>query len=310
MALTAYQTAVLDLLHDPNNTYFTTTQINNYIDRARQRIAARGQCVRLLLSGGTITAIAVNTAGSGLTPGTLPVTITGSGQQAAATATVGGGGSVTSVALNNGGWGYITGTTTTAATTSSTGTNATFTLTIDNSLTTVPSQEVYQFSTAQVLAQNQTLLPGVNQIMGVFSVACAWGSNAAMKPLLKPMIWTEFQAYYRSYNTGMQNYPTVWSQYGYGVNGSIYLWTYPSNYSQMDWDCYCQPVTLTSDTTPEAIPYPWTAAIPYYAAEIAYRDAQRNDDAEKMHAEYERRLEEATVVTQPAFVPDYYQSDS
>src|SRR5271154_6239354 len=107
MALTAYQTEDLDLLHYPANTYWSTTQITNYINRARARVSGRGQCVRVLLSGGTITAISVNAAGSGLPNGTLPVTITGSGQQAFATATISGG-ICTSVALNSGGWGYIT----------------------------------------------------------------------------------------------------------------------------------------------------------------------------------------------------------
>lgn len=310
MALTSYQTETLDLLHDPNNTYFTTTQVTNYINRARNRIAGRGQCVRVLLSGGTITAIAINVAGSGMTPtnGTLPVVFTGSGQQAFATATIAAG-ICTAVTLNNGGWGWITGTTTTAATASTTGTNATFTLTIDQSLTTNAGQEVYQFSTANVLAQAQTLLPGVSQVLGLFSVSIAWGANAAMKPTLDYKTWSEFQAYYRSYNLGLQNYPTIWSQYGFGVTGSIYLWPQPSQPSQMDWDAYCLPVSLTTDSTPEPIPYPWTAAVPYYAAELAYRDAQRTEDAKTVHEEYERRVEEATVMSIPPVVETYYQSD-
>ena len=308
--LTAYENQTLRLLHDPNYTYFSKTDIDAYINIARNQVAGEGQCVRLLLSGGTITAISILSGGSGYS-GTATVTISGAGQQATATATISGG-AVNGITLVNGGWGYITGSSTTVTVVGSTGgTNATFTVTIDNSLTTVPNQEVYLFSTANTLAQlgGSYRTAGINQIIGVLSVACAWGANAAMKPILQPMIWSEFQAYYRAYNNGMQNYPTIWSQYGQGVNGSIYVWPIPSQYSQMDWDCYCFPIALVDDTTAEAIPYPWTDAIPYYAAYLAYLDAQRKDDAKNMYDMYERRMKLARAMAETPFVPDYYSSD-
>jgi hypothetical protein len=305
MALTAYLTATQDLLHDPNATYFSTASLTRYINIARGRIAGKGQCVRVLLSGGTITALAINSAGSGYS-GTATVSITGSGQQASATATIGGG-SIASVTLVNGGWGFVTGTSTTVTAAGSTGgTNATFTTTIDNSLTTIPGQEIYKFSTANTLAQT---VSGVGQVIGVFSVSVAWGANAAMKPTLGQKTWTEFQAYYRSYNSGMLNYPTIWAQYAQGVIGSIYVWPIPSQYSQMDWDCYCLPIALVDDTTAEAIPYPWTDCIPYYAAMLAYRDAQRKDDADRLEKEFEMYLKEATAMSQPPQIQDYYGDD-
>ncbi len=305
MALTAYQQQTQRLLHDPSATYFSLSDLTAYINIARGQIAMEGQCIRLLLSGGIITSLVVNSPGTGYS-GTVTVTINGAGQQATATATQLGG-LVNSVTLTNGGWGYITGTTTNVtAAGSGGGTNATFTTTIDNSLTTIPGQEVYQFSTANTLAQ---LTPGVQSVIGLFSVACAWGANAAMKPILQPMIWSEFQAYYRSYNNGMQNYPTVWSQYAQGVAGSVYVWPYPSQYSQMDWDCYCIPVALANDSTPEAIPYGWTDCVPYYAAYLAYLDAQRSDDADKMFKMYTMFMKRARSFAETPFVPDYYSSD-
>src|SRR3974390_872447 len=124
--LTTYQTNTQDLLHDPNAQYYSLTDLTNYINRARNRIALRGQCVRLLLSGGTITSITTNSAGTGYS-GTITITISGSGQQASATAPLSGSG-VGTVTLVNGGWGYITGTSTTVtAAGSGGGTNATLT---------------------------------------------------------------------------------------------------------------------------------------------------------------------------------------
>ena len=303
--LTAYQQQTQRLLHDPNATYFSLSDITSYINIARGQIAMEGQCIRLLLSGGTITSITGAPSGSGYS-GTATVTISGAGQQASATATIGAG-QIATVTLVNGGWGYITGTATTVTAAGSTGgTNATLTAVIDNSLTTVAGQEVYKFSTANTLAQT---FAGVQSVIGVLSVACAWGANAAMKPLLQPMIWTEFQAYYRSYNNGMQNYPTLWSQYAQGVNGSIYIWPLPSTASQMDWDCYCIPINLVDDTTAEAIPYGWTDAVPYYASYLAYMDAQRGEDADRMFKQYTMFMKRARAFSETPFVPDYYSTD-
>jgi hypothetical protein len=305
MALTAYQQQTQRLLHDPNATYFSISDITAYINIARGQIAMEGQCIRQLLSGGTITALSTNSGGTGYS-GSITVTISGAGQQAQATAVLSGS-SVGTTTLVNGGWGYITGTTTTVtAAGSGGGSNATFNITTDNSLTTVPGQEVYKFSTANILAQT---VPGVQAVIGVISVSCAWGANAAMKPILQPMIWSEFQAYFRSYNNGMQNYPTIWSQYAQGVNGSIYVWPLPSQYSQMDWDCYCIPIALVDDTTAEAIPYGWTDCVPYYAAYLAYLDAQRGDDADKMFKTFAMYMKRARSFSETPFVPDYYTSD-
>lgn len=298
---------MLELLHDPNNTYYSVTDINNYINRARQRVAARSQCIRLLLSGGTITNLALVSGGSGYS-GTVSFNFTGAGQQAAATATISGG-AINSVTLTNGGWGYITGVGVTA-TGSGGGSNATFVATIDNSLTTVPGQEVYQFSTANALVLAQTLIAGVGSVEGVFSVAIAYGANAAMKPVLDYRIFSEFQAQLRSYNTGLSNYPTIWTKYGQGVNGSIYVWPLPSTASQMDWDTWCLPIFLVDNTTPDAVPYPWSTAVAYYAAHLALFNAQRYEDSDRMKKEYQEKMLEAVTMANEPVVQSYYEPDT
>ena len=78
----------------------------------------------------------------------------------------------------------------------------------------------------------------------------------------------------------------------------------------MDWDCYCTPIVLVDDTTAEAIPYPWTDAVPYYAAYLAYLDAQRADDSDRMFKQYEMFMKRARNMSETPFVPDYYQSDT
>ena len=53
----------------------------------------------------------------------------------------------------------------------------------------------------------------------------------------------------------------------------------------MDIDSICIPVDLVDDTTPDAIPYPWTDAVPYYAAYICYMNSSRAADAMRMFSE-------------------------
>jgi len=60
--------------------------------------------------------------------------------------------------------------------------------------------------------------------------------------------------------------PCVWSCQGMGVNDQAWMFPIPNSPYYTLWDCVCTPEALTSDSTVEAIPVPWTRAIPYYAA--------------------------------------------
>lgn len=296
--LSQYTTDLRRLLHDPNGQYYSTADLTAYINEARQKIALDAQCCRLLLSGGVITGLTLANAGSGYSNPTL--SFVGAGFQAKATITQIGG-VLQTPTLVYPGWGYVTGATVTIA--DGAGVNGSVTATTDQSLTTVAGQEIYTFSTANGLA---TLYPGIQQITGVMSVAISWGS---MKPMLEQKIWSEFQAYLRSYNTGLQNFPTIWSQYGQGQNGTIYLWPIPSTASQMDWDVWCAPIPLVDDTTFEAIPYPWTIAVKFYAAYLAYDNSQRAADSDRMFERWERYMKELRAGVEAPFVPSYYGND-
>jgi hypothetical protein len=308
VALTQYQQDVQRYLHDPNATYFSLTDLTRYINLSRRYVAIKSQSVRVLLSGGTITSLTLATGGSGYIAGeALSFTFTnngiGVGAQAQATGTVVGT-AVATVTLVSGGWGYFVAPTVVATGGTSGAKNATFTVTVDNSCSTVAGQEVYQFSTFNVLAQNSTQFPGVQAVCGIFSVACSQGGT--YKPMLTPCTWTEFQAYLRIYQNQAQNYPVYWSQYGQGIGGSFYLFPWPSQVLQMDIDAWCIPVDLTSDSTPEAIPLPFSDAVAYFAAYLALVDAQRMADANEMKARADVYLQFSRAGVDSPFVPDYY----
>lgn len=304
MALTAYTTSVLNLLNDPNNQFYSTTNVTAWINQARQHVAMDSQCIRILPpSSGTVASIAVTAPGTGYT-GTPTVTISAPDAigstfvQATATAAISGTG-IASIAVTNPGTGYVAVPTVTII---GTGTGATATATNSTGyIKLIAGQEVYPFSVWNtVIAATST---GVASLVGIQSIAASWG---AMKPVVGWSDWSAFQAYYRSWNIGFQNYPVAWAQFGQGVSGSAYFWPIPSVDTQVDVDCYCLPIPLVNDSTAEAIPYPFTEAVQYYACYMAYLNAQRRDDANFMLSEYKRMLRENRTAVSPAMVPSFY----
>lgn len=303
MALSAYIAQTQRLLNDRAGNFYNTSDLTVYINDARRIIAAEGQCVRVLPpSTGSIASLTVASGGIGYVAPV--VTISGPDGygvgfiNATATATMVGG-VITGLTVTNAGTGYVNIPTVTI--TDSAGSGATAVATLTAFLTTIANQEVYTFAAASVFAAAAN--PGVASIIALQTVAVSWGSQ---KPVLVQYDWSGFQAYCRSINLASTNYPNVWAQYSQGVNGSIYMFPIPAETLQMDWDCYCLPVDLTSDTTPEAIPYPWTRPIAHYAAYIAYQSAQRRDDASYQQSEYKRRMAEARSVSSTAVSPDFY----
>lgn len=218
MALNGYLSSVQRLLHDPNSSIYSVSDLTIDINTARNQIALESECIRVLPSG------------------------------------------------NN----------------------------------TVVGQEVYTFSSVNSLIQTT---PGVKGINAVKSVAVSWGTY---KPILDNKVWSEFQAYLRSYSTSIQGYPESWSQYAQGASGSIYLWPVPSQISQMDWDCVCSPIDLALDSDLEAIPDPWASVIPYFATFLALLNAQRPTQADEMLKRYDFFMKRARASIDSSFVPSYY----
>jgi hypothetical protein len=304
MTLFAYVQQAQRILDDQKEQVFNIADLTHYVNEARRRIAAKGQCVRVLPpSSGSLSALVVGSGGSGYTaPPTVSVSLPdayGVGfTQATATATVAGG-QVTGFTITNAGTGYVAQPTITLS--GGGGTGATAVVTLTNFIQTVENQEVYKFTDYSSLIQTSN--PGVDSIIAVQTIAVSWGSQ---KPVLDQTDWSGFQAYCRSINLASTNWPVVWAQYAQGALGSIYMFPIPAQTNQMDWDCYCLPSDLTSDASPEVIPYPWTAAIPYYAAYLAKMSKQDRDAAAFFYAQYDMRIKEARSMSSTATVPSFY----
>lgn len=304
MALNAYISATQRLIHDASNQFWSTADITAYINEGRAKIAAMGQCVRVLppTSGG-IGSVTMVTAGTGYI-GIPTVTAVGLGSGFTATAVMSGQ-TVASVTVNTPGTGYFPQSTSIVFTPTNGGINATATPNISNVNQTVINQEVYTFAAVNPLVQ---LTSGVGSILAVQGVSVSWGQG--MKPTLFSWDWGSFQARLRSYSFGLTGYPSTAAQFAQGVAGSIYLWPIPSGVFAMDWDCICLPVDLVTDATPEAIPYPWTAAVSYYAAMMCFKNsAQFQLAAPAMKQDFDEKMAEARAFSDPGMIPTYYDED-
>ena len=121
--------------------------------------------------------------------------------------------------------------------------------------------------------------PGISGVGAIQNLYVSIGNNPIE---LRPWPWF-LQYYSRFANTGV---PTVASQQGQGALGTIVLYPTPDAIYNIEVDSVCFPINLVDDTTPEAIPYPWTDAVPFYAAWLAFMSLQRQADADRMFSRY------------------------
>ena len=280
-------------LREQQQAFENPADLLSYINRARREVAARTQCIRRLtpVSGQVVSAV-VTAGGSGYvnpiatitTPdwasGTLP---SPSGRQATAGVAMNGG-VVTGVNINDGGDGYFQPIVT-ITDASGPGTGATATLTVSPINTLNTAQEVYNFS--DIYLGNW---PGVDSVFAIKSVSVIYSQYRYSLPMIA---FSTYQAQVRQFSTGTYQYvPSFGSQYGQGVGGSFYFYPPPSQIYQVEYDCFCLPSDMTMDNSiPEAIPLPWTDAVPYMAAQLAYMELQNYNVAKF----YEQQFDKMTL---------------
>jgi len=120
----------------------------------------------------------------------------------------------------------------------------------------------------------------------------------------------------RQFTTNFLAPPTWCCQYGQGVDGSLKLYPIPDQNYPMIWDCLCLPSDLQSDLDYEAIPAPWTRAVPYYAAHLTLlsqsaRVPQLKGLAdsyfnEKTGGLFNTMMKRARAFSQPGYTSSFY----
>lgn len=128
-------------------------------------------------------------------------------------------------------------------------------------------------------------LTGATGVAGVLNVRQLWYVVGSGQLWFRGRAWPWFTTYFMNSAAPGSGPPKAWAQYGEGENGTLYVGPSPDTGYTINADCVCYPDALALDSDPEAIPAPWTVAVPYFAAYLALLSAQtgaRVQDAQRM----------------------------
>jgi hypothetical protein len=159
-------------------------------------------------------------------------------------------------------------------------------------INTVIGQQAYPFSGIN------TGVSATNGIQGVLSINSLSYNVGGGSLWMTPRPWPWFSLYNMNNAAPGNGPPTEWSQFGQGAapgsgngqasvgGGSFYVSPAPDLAYTINCNAVCYPIPLVLDTDPEAIPYLWTDAVPFFAAYFALMSAQtgaRYSDAAQMY---------------------------
>lgn len=164
----------------------------------------------------------------------------------------------------------------------------------NGSLATVNGQQTYGLAALTPPAGLQNAI----NVRSIISVIAGVGAKLESRP------WAWFLNYelngpaYSATGT-----PTVWSMQNLGSMGNLWFSPTPNGTVLMNVEASWIPVALTTDATPENLSYPWTDAVPYFAAYLAYTNAQRQTDAQKMLGLFNAFVKAARIGVTPEINP-------
>lgn len=147
---------------------------------------------------------------------------------------------------------------------------------------------------------------GATGIAGILAVRGITISLASGQVWLRPRPFPWFQTYHLNNPVPQPGIPSTFSQFGQGVSGTIYVDPVPDQPYTLNLDTVCYPIPLVDDTTAEAIPFPYTDAVSYYAAYLALTSAQRTADAQGMWQQYQLFAQRARQMSNSAVNPMQY----
>lgn len=183
-------------------------------------------------------------------------------------------------------------------------------------ISTVVGQRNYNFSSI-MLSDNS-----VSGVIHVRRILYAVGSGYKW---MRPRNWEWFDLYKLNNPVPVSGPPQVWAQYGQGSagtgaitgvgggsisSGSFYIDPPPDLVYTLNLDCVCYPASLAADTDPEALPYVWTDAVPFFAAYYALLSAQtsaRMQEGEKYYGYYKEFIARARTAATPDVNSYLYQ---
>jgi hypothetical protein len=302
--LSEYMQQTSRLIADPKLERYNPADIRYYINSARAQIAAEGQGIRVLppSASGVVEINPVST-GFGYDPTNTTVTIAGPDQgwgRTAAAQPVVVGGSVTGYTIVDPGSGYALAPPIVTIIGGGSGASAQAVLQPIN--TTVVDKQEYKFADVPLWDH-----PGVKAIVAVRNITIIWVN---FRYPTFSVSFTRFQSRYNPYVRSTFLYaPIIRTQFGQGVNGSIWFSPVPDQTYPMEWDAVGIPVDLVDDTTFEALPYPWTDAIPFYASWLCLQEGadERSERISQARLNsYRMMMRRARAFSQPSLMSNPY----
>ncbi len=274
------------MVHDAKQKMINQGDLISYVNRARREVAMRTQCIRRLTPiSGSVRSASITAAGAGYTAPTVIISppdfpsggpVLPNGAQATAVATLAGG-TIASVDITYGGAGYFQPI---ATISDPTGVGAVVALKLTGFNQLNQGQEVYPFSLVDL-----SMYPGVGAIYFVRSVSVIYSNWRYSLPCKS---FTDYQAFIRTYPFQFQYVPAVCAQFGQGTDGSFYMYPLPSQAYQVEFDASCLPSDLRTNQDVDALPQPWSEAVPYFAAHLCYLELQNWNGARGMMALFDQ----------------------
>ena len=276
--LSSYLTEVQRLLHDANAVFWSTSELTDYINEARERVVRDTGCLRTL----QITSTPLSNTGVVAIPWSNGLTVT-AGQFIFSNIFIYQ--VITGGVLNTDAAPYPTGSATFPP--SGTFTNGTATL---------------QYSSNCEIISLAALPNGI-QTLDVLNVTLYWGNSRIP---LRYLPWSNFNAQLRYW----QNYvgrPICFSTYG---QGQLYIAPVPDQSYAIEVDTVILPSAL-SINTPNAVDIivdPYTTPVAFYAAYKAKYKEQSYGEAEIYKQEYAKHVQAVLNSVYTRRIPDPYSS--
>lgn len=138
--------------------------------------------------------------------------------------------------------------------------------------------------------------------MDLLNVTVLWGSTRIP---LQYAPWTQFNAYFRTWQTN-QSRPAIWSNYGSGPTMTFYIQPVPDQTYTCYLDTIYVPNDLVTSTDADEVVYPFSDAVPYYAAKTAKYKEQNYGEASLFEQQYKEKAAWALNAVYTRRLPDPY----
>lgn len=300
--LNTYITEVQRLLHDANANFYSTSQLTDYINSARERTVRDTGCLREIVVAQTPCQVAPGATIGGVTPA-YPTA------WAANTAVTAGQFIFSNIFIYQVTQSGTTGTTAPPYPGNNVNNYSNYPpstqfLNGTAGLTYVGNCENVSYAALTNLMGSAPLSASSgNTILDIVNINLYWGNTRVP---LNYLAWTDFNARLRFW----QNYigrPLGYSVYG---QGQIYIGPVPDQIYQIEVDCIVLPLPLTQ-TNPsviDTITDPYTTCVKFYAAYLAKYYEQSFGEAEIYKQEYNKHVLSVLNTTFTRRLPTAYSS--